>query len=254
MQNTLESMLPPGPVALSRIGVIVPYDMVLDHEMGRWAQGRADLYFTRTPFDPSDVTIVQAERLSRPGMITETARRISAASPDCCIYACTSASFVHGVAGERELVSAVRAGGLPHLVTAAGAILAALSALKATRVAVAAPYTAAVTQRFSDFLSEGGLEVVRASMLGLAGEIWKVPYARTAELIASADSPEADAVVVACTNLPTYHLIAPLEEYLGKPVVTANQAAMWAALDYLGLEAVGPGQRLLSVRADGSAR
>jgi maleate isomerase len=254
MLKDLASMIPPGPVALSRIGVVAPYDMALDHEMGRWAQDQADLYFARSPFEPSDVDIVQAERLARPDMVAETSRRLSAVSPDCYIYACTSASFVHGVAGERELVSSVTAGGPPHLVTASGAILAALSALKVRRVAVAAPYTAAVTQRFAGFLSEGGLEVCRASMLGLTGEIWKVPYARTAELIASADSPEADAVVVACTNLPTYHLIAPLEEYLGKPLVTANQAAMWAALDYLGLEPVGPGQRLLAVRADGTSR
>jgi maleate isomerase len=254
MLKELASMVPPGPVVLRKIGVVAPYDMALDHEMGRWAEGQADLYFARSPFEPSAVDIAQAEQLARPEMITETSRRVSAVSPDCYVYACTSASFVHGVTGERELVSAVRAAGLPHLVTASGAILAALSALKVRRVAVAAPYTAAVTQRFSDFLTEGGLEVRRASMLGLAGEIWKVPYARTAELIASADCPEAEAVVVACTNLPTYHLIAPLEEYLGKPLVTANQAAMWAALDYLGLEPAGPGQRLLAVRADGAAR
>jgi len=36
--------------------------------------------------------------------------------------------------------------------------------------------------------------------------------------------------------------------------MTANQAAMWAAMDYLGLPPVGQGQRLLAVRADGTAR
>ena len=51
---------------------------------------------------------------------------------------------------------------------------------------------------------------------------------------------------VSCTNLPTYDVIAPLERELGKPVLTANQVTMWAALRVAGAAAVGPGQRLLT--------
>jgi maleate isomerase len=51
---------------------------------------------------------------------------------------------------------------------------------------------------------------------------------------------------VSCTNLATYDLIAPLERELGKPVLTANQVTMWAALRVAHKAAVGPGQRLLA--------
>jgi maleate isomerase len=44
-------------------------------------------------------------------------------------------------------------------------------------------------------------------------------------------------VFLACTNLPTYDLIAPLERMLGKPVLTANQVTMWAVLRALHSEA-----------------
>ena len=80
--------------------------------------------------------------------------------------------------------------------------------------------------------------------LGLSADIWKVPYARTVELILEADDDRAQAVVVSCTNLPTYGVIAPLEQRLGKPVVTANQATMWATLAAVGNRLVGPGQAL----------
>lgn len=73
-----------------------------------------------------------------------------------------------------------------------------------------------------------------------------MPYARTAELIRAVDDPAAEAIVVSCTNLPSYDLIAPLERELGKPIVTANQATMWATLRRLGIAAVGPGQALLA--------
>jgi maleate isomerase len=80
----------------------------------------------------------------------------------------------------------------------------------------------------------------------LSGEIWKVPYGVTAQLIRDADSPDAQAVFASCTNLPTYDLIAPLEAELGKPVLTANQVTLWAALRRAGSAAIGRGQRLLT--------
>lgn len=74
-----------------------------------------------------------------------------------------------------------------------------------------------------------------------------MPYARVCDLIRDSDHPEADAVFVSCTALPTYDVVAPLEQALGKPIVTANQATMWAALRAVRTNAVGPGQRLLAV-------
>ena len=51
--------------------------------------------------------------------------------------------------------------------------------------------------------------------------------------------------MVSCTNLHTYDVIAGLEAELGKPVISASQATMWAALRRIGRRPVGPGQRLV---------
>src|SRR5690606_5094809 len=104
-----------------------------------------------------------------------------------------------------------------------------------------------LSRLFDRYLGEHGIEVAANKSLGLDREIWEVPYERTAELIREVDRPDADVIIVSCTNLPTYDLIAPLERELGKPIVTANQATVWAALRRLGRRAVGPGQRLLDV-------
>jgi maleate isomerase len=55
----------------------------------------------------------------------------------------------------------------------------------------------------------------------------------------SADVPDADAVFIACTALPTLDVLAPLEADLGKPVVSANQATMWGALRLAGVATTG---------------
>jgi maleate isomerase len=226
--------------------VVAPFDLALDRELWRWVPDDVSLYITRTPYVAEPVSIELAEAVSDETAVSQGTRNVMAAGPLVVAYACTSGSFVHGVAGERNLAAAMRAAGAPAAVTTSGALLEALTALRVRRVAVATPYVAGVTTRLHDFLAEAGVATVSSAHLGLAGDIWKVPYETTAQLVRDADSPAADAVFVSCTNLATYDLIAPLELELGKPVLTANQVTMWAALRVAGEAAVGPGQRLLS--------
>jgi maleate isomerase len=61
------------------------------------------------------------------------------------------------------------------------------------------------------------------------------------------DHPDAEAVFISCTNVPTYDIIAPLERMLGKPVLTANQVTICSALRTMGSQAMGAGQWLVEV-------
>ncbi len=67
------------------------------------------------------------------------------------------------------------------------------------------------------------------------------------------DRPEAQALFISCTNLPTYDVIEPLEHALGKPVLTANQVTMWDACRKIDRLAVGSG-RLLGSWKPGDGR
>jgi maleate isomerase len=243
-QASAGTPVPPGPARQVGVGVIVPYDMALDREMWRWAPESVSLHFTRTPYAAMPVTVEMAEHVGDAAAIQAGVRDLQAVSPQACAYACTSGSFVKGVGGERALRQSMVDAGAPRAVTTSGALLAALEALGARRVSIATPYDPQVTQRLSRYLQEAGVSVDGSGHLGLTSDIWTVPYSRTVELVLGADSDAAEAVVVSCTNLATYDIIAPLEERLGKPVVTANAATMWAALGAVGEVAVGPGQRL----------
>jgi maleate isomerase len=233
-----------GPTEQTGIGVIVPYDMALDREMWRWAPAEVTLLFTRTPYTALPVTVEMAEYVSDAEAVRRSSEALRAVSPAAYAYGCTSGSFVNGLSGERRLVEAMLDAGAPVALTTSGALVQALEYLDVTRVAIATPYTPEVAERLGLFLDEAGVGVVASAHLRLTEHIWRVPYARTAELICAADSAQADAIVVSCTNLPTYDVIAALEERLGKPVITANQATMWAALRAIGREPVGAGQRL----------
>lgn len=234
---------PPRPS--TSVGVIVPYDMALDRELWRWAPDDVSLLFTRTPFAPLEVTMEMAAHISCPETVRASIRALSAVGPSAYAYACTTGSFGGGVEGELDLAGGMLAHGAPAAVTTSGALLSALATLEVEDVAIATPYDEEVTGRLAAFLAEAGLRVPRYACLDLRREIWRVPYETTADLVRDADGSDAQAVVVSCTNLATYDLVADLEAELGKPVVTANQATMWAVMRAVGRDAVGPGQRLL---------
>jgi maleate isomerase len=249
MTGDRDASVPPriaGPPPQRGVGVVTPFDMALDRELWRWAPEEVSLYLTRTPHVAEPVSLELAEAVGDEAAVASATGEVLVPEPLVVAYACTSGSFVHGVEGERRLVAAMRAAGAPAAVTTSGALLEALAALGVRRLAVATPYVESVTARLHDYLAEAGVATVSGAHLGLEAGIWKVPYETTARLVREADSPAADAVFVSCTNLPTYELVAPLERELGKPVLTANQVTLWAALRIADAAAVGPGQRLLA--------
>ena len=63
-----------------------------------------------------------------------------------------------------------------------------------------------------------------------------------------ANRPEADALLLSCSDFPSMAMLPRLEEELGKPVVTSNQATLWAALRAGGVkDAVPYGGRLFEL-------
>lgn len=232
--------------AQTGIGIVTPYDFALDRELWRWTPDDVSLHLTRLPHSDLEVTVEMARLVGDADRVARSATDLVTIQPSVAVYACTSGSFIRGLAGERAICDAMRATGTPDVVTTSGALLEALAHLGTGNVAIATPYEEAVTIGLRDFLAEAGLTVVGGGQLGLTSEIWKVPYDVTADLVRHADTPTAEAIFVSCTNLATYDLIGALEEELHKPVVTANQATMWAALRLVDRAAVGPGQWLLS--------
>ena len=234
------------PASAWRIGIVVPYDFALDRELWRWVPDSVDLLITRTPFEALPVSVEQAVAIGDTAVVAEATRALITPSPAVVGYACTAGSFVGGPGGERALVAAMIAAGASAAITTSGAVVQALGALGVDRVAVATPYDDAVTGLLTAFLQEWDIEVTAAHNLGLHGGIWTVPYETTLDLVRRTWTQDCDAVFVSCTNLATYDAIAPLEAELGVPVVSANQATMWAALATVGLEANESNQRLIT--------
>jgi maleate isomerase len=239
-----------GPQPQRGVGVVAPFDFALDRELWRWVPDGISLHLTRTPFVPVEVSLDLARLVSEHQTLREAVRALIAVAPEVVAYACTSGSFVDGLAGERAMCEAMsragetESGTLPS-VTTSGALLEALGELGARRVAVVTPYTESVTQSLEEYLAQAGIVITGREFLGLTRHIWKVPYRDVVDMARRAVVGAADCLFISCTNLPTYDVIPQLEAELRMPVLSANQVTMWSALRRLGAEAVGPYQRLL---------
>ncbi|WP_282601635.1 ectoine utilization protein EutA [Paracoccus sp. PARArs4] len=152
-------------------------------------------------------------------------------------FGCTSASAVLG-----DQMDAL-AGGRAHVTTPAGAALRGFAALGAERVALMTPYLEATTNLVGDHFEAHGIDVVRRVSMNFPDDrdMAVLPAERIVEMAVGSDHPDAQALFISCTALPVMPLIPRIEEALGKPVLSANQALFWAMLDQAQIPATGPG-------------
>jgi maleate isomerase len=244
-----------GPTLLKQhgIGMVAPFDFALDRELWRWVPDDVSLYMTRLPYVPVPMTVEMAAAISDLDAVYRATRDVLTPEPLVVTYACTSGSFIDGVAGERGLVQTMRSAGAPAATTTAGALTEALQLLGIKRLALATPYIDSVTKRLTSYLDECGVETISSVGLGLTSGIWRVSYAEVVRTVRACDRAEADGLFISCTNLPTYDIIEPLERTLGKPVLTANQVTMWGALRAMGVESLATDQWLVRASSPSAA-
>lgn len=155
----------------------------------------------------------------------------------------TSASlFDDGYDAKAKALMATGAG-VPAL-TSAEAIGEAVRALGANRIALVSPYSAQVIGRAKDYYeTRYGLSVVAMEGFGAtdAYAIGGLSADNATDAFVRIDRPDIEILVVPGGNFPTMRHIAGWERRFGKPVITTNQAALWAMLRVMGVSAPLPG-------------
>ena len=168
---------------------------------------------------------------------------LASAAVDIIVYGCTTGSLVGGVEWERHLVEEIESlTGLSTFSTG-GAVVKALKDLELERIAVATPYTDVLNRLEQVFLEAHGFEVTAMKGLGLIRNLdIGATEAETITDLVRSIVDRTDGIFISCTNLPTVNILEPLERELKMPVVSSNQASIWAALQELhigGIEGFG---------------
>ena len=112
------------------------------------------------------------------------------------------------------------------VVTAIGAVVAALAWLGARRVAMATPYSARVNALAEAFLKGSGIDVVSSAGLGIhdTADIGFVDEETVFRVARGAARADADALFLSCTNLPTVSVIPAAADRCGRENRPVRQA------------------------------
>jgi maleate cis-trans isomerase len=123
-------------------------------------------------------------------------------------------------------------------ITSAQALGQSVQALGARRIALVSPYSPPVIERAKHYYeTKFGLEVV--ALEGFAATdsymIGKLGPENARDAFARINRPEIEVLVVPGGNFPTMPFIEDWEREFDKPVITTNQAALWAMMRIMGV-------------------
>lgn len=202
---------------------------------------------------PSCVTVTTRIRLGEVGSIRhlrllaesipDATRMLASANPSLIAFGCTSGVAAIGTGNiDRAIEVAGRA--IPSCDPLRG-ILDGLTALEAKAISLITPYGSQVSELLSDWFRQSGLDVSANTRIdpGTANHYAAIGRESILEAVERSRTGDTEALVIACTDLRVLHLIDGIEDALGVPVLSSNQALAWSISRAVGSGPIaGPGR------------
>ena len=235
-------------IAGPRLGLItLQSDETIEVDLRRLLPARAQMMVSRVP---SGAEVSRESLAAMEHSLTYSAALFPADIEfDVIGYGCTSGT---ATIGQEKVAEKIRAGARARSVTdPLTGLLEACKVLGLGRIAILSPYVAQVSERLRDQLFQQGVETPLMGTFDIATEavVARISEASIFEAAAGLMAQgEADALFLSCTNLRALDVIGPLEQNLGKPVLTSNQVLAWHMMRLAGLSAdpAAPGQLMHS--------
>jgi maleate cis-trans isomerase len=154
---------------------------------------------------------------------------------DVIAVACTGASYLVGATREEALLKAVSTETGKPVVTSGRAVVAALQALGARRVALVSPYPRALTDISVTYWASFGIEATRIVEVGAQDAafhpIYAMPASDAGEALAALNgAADLDAIVMLGTGMPTLQPILDRPRVGAAPVLSCMLATAWMSV------------------------
>jgi maleate isomerase len=232
-----------------RVGLIVPSsNTTMETELPELFRRRPERFTWHSA--RARMSQVTAEELDQMVLSSSAAVESLADAPvETIAYACLVAVMARGPGAHRDVQRRLEAAleGAPRrppITTSAGALIDALHALEARRVALITPYAASLADLVADYVRGEGFDVVELVALNVVDnvEVGRIPpevLVEEARRVCSRSGLDV-LVLSCCVQMPSVEIVAQVEEEVGIPVLTAATATARSILLSLGLPAVVP--------------
>lgn len=220
-----------------KLGIIVPsWNTVMEYELQRMGGEGASIHSQRIRHNADTEENLAWLSTQAPA----AAELLAHAKVNAICYGCTGSGFLKTPEADLRLASELEHAAWIPSVTSSAAIVGALRTLRAKKISVASPYEPWLNEKLRVYLEAAGFEIV--AMKGLGTQAHGSITTDTVKALAlEVLRPQTEAIFISCSNFRTLDIIEAVEREAGKPVVTSNQASMWAMLRRIGNKRVVPG-------------
>ncbi len=214
--------------------VLIPNDDLVEEEMFRLAPPGVGVHFSRVP--GVDACTAEALMAMEKELSDAASRFVFEAGLDVVCFACTSGSALIG----EERVMAELSRGVPNArpTSMISAVIKALRIFQAKRIVVATPYLDEINVREEKYLREQGFDVLDIQGMNIlsGADMYRVAPDFIQEYARQIDRPDAEAILISCGGIRSLEIVDALEQQVGKPVVTSNQATFWDTMRLAGIK------------------
>ncbi len=222
------------------IGLIIPSsNRVTEPQFNRYANNEIGIHVARVRMTGK----WHKPLLQLAEAILEAARTLSDVNPRVIVFHCTASSMEEGLASETRLLEMIHEATGCSVLSTGQAVREALGSLGVKRLVMISPYVKQTNLHEVNYLEEAGIDVIHEQGLGLTGadEYLKLTPQDWMAIAMENRRSEAEGYFLSCTNTTMIDAIERCEDTLSRPVVTSNQATLWACRQRLGLGGYIPG-------------
>lgn len=172
--------------------------------------------------------------------VDEAARQLAEGGADFICLGSAPLRHTKGYGWDKELIKRLQEITKLPSATTETCCIDAFRALSIKKLVIATHHGGEEMNRRKKFLEDAGLEILNIKGLGISrlAEVRKLPMHVPYNLAKEAylETPEADGIWLGCPAWGGPPVVEFLERDLGKPVVTAHQAFIWAGLKALNIK------------------
>ncbi|KVR69009.1 Asp/Glu racemase [Burkholderia cepacia] len=223
--------------AYKRLGVLVPAtNTAVEADFQRKPTPGVSVHTARLSIIDGELSAATLDGMN--SVLTNAVRDLAAAHVDAIAYGCTSGSFYKGPGWDEGVMKLIREiAGVPAVATSPS-VVTALRAAGAKRLCVVTPYPNDLNARLQVYLENAGFEVAV-----IAGDERSAAHGHRAvndqdptdiaEFAIRNWTGDADALFCSCTAWRAMEAVPEIQAATGKPVITSNQATIWASMQLL---------------------
>ena len=214
--------------------ILMSTDLAAESDFFDIAPNDVAIHITRLKTDDHTTNETLSKHIE---FMADAASRIQPdTKPDVISYSCTSGSIV---IGEEKIKEEIKKGA-PYAIpmTLVTGVVDALEELKLKNLVVGTPYLDEINTKEAEFLINKGFSVLNIQGLNLTKgiEFGTVTPEYWIKFALEINEAAADAIFLSCGGIRSTEVIDRIEQKVGKPVITSNQAQMWSCLRRAGVE------------------